>query len=71
MAEIKPKKELGQHWLYDQGVLDAICVAADVAVNVRSLACVWCVRSVVGSDSWNTFDRSLATSTAPRAATRH
>ena len=33
MAEIKPKKELGQHWLHDQGVLDAICVAADIAEN--------------------------------------
>jgi len=33
MAEIKPKKELGQHWLHDQSVLDAICVAADIAEN--------------------------------------
>ena len=33
MAEIKPKKELGQHWLHDQDVLDAICVAADISVT--------------------------------------
>jgi len=33
MTEIKPKKELGQHWLHDQGVLDAICVAANISAN--------------------------------------
>ena len=33
MAEIKPKKELGQHWLHDQGILDAICVAANISPN--------------------------------------
>ncbi|PID98757.1 ribosomal RNA small subunit methyltransferase A [Candidatus Saccharibacteria bacterium] len=30
MAETKPKKSLGQHWLYDRQALEAICNAADV-----------------------------------------
>ncbi|HSX42830.1 MAG TPA: 16S rRNA (adenine(1518)-N(6)/adenine(1519)-N(6))-dimethyltransferase RsmA [Candidatus Saccharimonadales bacterium] len=28
-----PKKSLGQHWLHDQGVLSAICDAAEVAAD--------------------------------------
>ena len=28
-----PKKSLGQHWLHDSGVLEAMCIAADVNKN--------------------------------------
>jgi len=33
MIEVKPKKELGQHWLHDQTVLDSICDAAAISAN--------------------------------------
>lgn len=31
MVNINPKKELGQHWLYDQDVLEAMCDAIDAS----------------------------------------
>jgi len=31
MADTKPKKELGQHWLHDQGILETICDAAAIS----------------------------------------
>src|SRR6185295_15056027 len=33
MQDMKPKKSLGQHWLYDEASLDAICDAAEVGAG--------------------------------------
>ena len=33
MADTKPKKELGQHWLHDQGILETICDAAAISAD--------------------------------------
>lgn len=33
VSDINPKKSLGQHWLHDESVLDAICDAAGVSAS--------------------------------------
>jgi len=33
MTDTKPKKELGQHWLHDQSILETICDAASISAD--------------------------------------